>query len=715
MLQLTVEMLVKYKKIEWQGSLRKTYNKYLHPDVIDKVSLDMWDILCKGELISAFQFVGPVGEQAIKSIQPRSLIDTANANTVMRLMVEGDDAEQPLARYARYKNDIQEWYKDMRAFGLTEDMIKVLEEHLLQDYGVMSSQERMMIMTMDERIAGFGVIESNTLRKGVAKKQAKIIEEAKKMFFKWGAEHKVPQILLDYVWDDQIAMQLGYGFSILHSVAYTIILIQQLNLVYYYPAIYWNTAVLLVESGAVERESSEEQEGKSKEKTTNYGKVAKAIGDLQTRGVNISLPYINESEQGFLPNEENNEIIFGFKGIMSINNETSQIIMENKPYKSLHDFHERLVEVKREVTLTTGKKQQRSLVSSSQTIMLIKAGAFDKLENKPREEILEDYLRMLYPPKAKLTSTDISKISEFGIMPPEFKECLRFYNFRDFIMKFNKTQDEETKSLKWYKIKCDDEEMTEYTSNFFMEHFANEMNEFSDYRYSDDGYLEIGVGPKRKGSFESAYGEKIKPLTNWIATKECKEFYNEIVFNNRKRENMDGTISSWEMESMNYYYHEHELTNVNREQYGIVDFHDLPEEPTVIGFTKYKNHKYPKFKLDRIVGTILDRDRNKHSITLLTPTGVVTVKFYGGQFAFYDKTISKVIGLDEKGKPKKVTLEDGWFKRGTKVMITGFRRGDQFKPKRYSNSIYQHTVSKITDINEDGTLNLVSDRVQVVD
>ena len=715
MLQLTMEMLVKNNKIEWQGSLRKTYNKYLHPDVIDFKSKEMWDILCRGELLSCFQFESSVGEQAIKLIQPQNLIDASNGNTVMRLMVE--NGEQPLEKFVRYKNNILEWYKDMKKFGLNENQINIMEKHLLQDYGVCSSQEKMMLLTMDKDVAGFGVIESNKLRKGVAKKQQKLIDDAKTLFFEWGEKANAPKILLEYIWNEQIALQLGYSFSILHSVAYTIILIQQLNLVYYYPPIYWNTAVLMVESGAVDRETCDDSDIEAKERTTNYGEIAKAIGKLQAKKINISLPYINKAEQGFLPNEENNEIIFGFKGIMKINNETAQTIMQNRPYANLKDFHERLVLVKKEVTLKTGKTQMRSLVAEGQTIMLIKAGAFDKIENKSREKILEDYLRLLNPSKQKLNSKDIAKIAEMGIIPSNLKEEVKFYNFREYLMSMSKQKDDQSKTIVWYKVHDEfNEEDTEYANNFFMEHFSNEMEENRDYKYDEEGYLLIALGTPRKGSFESVYKTKITQLSKWINTEECINTYTNNVFQNIKNENMQGNISSWEMASMNYYYNIHELAGIDQEKYGVVDFNDLPEEPVVIGFTKYKGLQYPKFQLNRIVGTVLDRDKNKHSVTILTPTGVVVLKFYAGQFSFYDKTISKDVGVaDENGKIKKVILENGWFSRGSLILVTGFRRGDIFKPKRYKNSIYQHALSKIVEVREDNELILQNDRVQLVE
>lgn len=55
-IQVTLELLIEAGKMEWQGSLRKTYDKYLHPDVLDKTTKEMWDKFKNGEVISAFQF-----------------------------------------------------------------------------------------------------------------------------------------------------------------------------------------------------------------------------------------------------------------------------------------------------------------------------------------------------------------------------------------------------------------------------------------------------------------------------------------------------------------------------------------------------------------------------------------------------------------------------------------------------------------------------------
>lgn len=711
MIQKTLEMLVDYNKIEWQGSLRDTYDKYLHPDVIDRDSEELWKQLSDGLLISAFQYDSPVGEQAIKSIRPRNFIEAMNGNNLMRLMAE-EGKDQPMDIYVRNKMDISNWYNGMKEFGLSDKDISIVEKHLLQDYGVCSTQERMMLMSMDKDISNFNVIESNILRKGVAKKIGDKFEEAHKLFYEKGEVCGTSKRLLDYIWDVQIAMQKGYGFSVIHSVEYTWILTQQLNLIKYYPSIYWNTAVLLVESGALELEEVENSDIQSKEKATQYGKVAAAISELQQRGVEISLPDINKADKGFTPNEINNEIMFGLKGVMNVNSNMANDIILNRPYNSMEDFYKKMVLSKRKIVDSSGKVKQQSIVSNGAMISLIKAGAFNNTDEADRKTLLTNYLLMTNPPKTKLDirESTIDKIIEMGIIPTELKEYIRFYNFNKFIKTLPYVKDENSKSIKWYVLKGEDDEDTDYINNFFMDHFEYLMQEGEDkgYIYNEEGLICLAIGTSRKYSYKKAYDELMKPFFKWYKSKECIDLLNQSRFEEIKNKFMKGNVSKWEMDSMNFYSGEHELAHVNKELYGIKNFYDLPEEAKVVGFNKWNGMKFPKFELSRIVGTVLDRDKNKHSLSLLTTDGVVTVKFYSGQFSFYDKQIS----IYDEEEDKKTTLEESWFKRGNKLMITGFRRGDQFKPKKYKNSVYQHTVQKILDIDEDGVLTLQNERVE---
>ena len=49
--------------------------------------------------------------------------------------------------------------------------------------------------------------------------------------------------------------------------------------------------------------------------------------------------------------------------------------------------------------------------------------------------------------------------------------------------------------------------------------------------------------------------------------------------------------------------------------------------------------------------SVLDRNTNKHIVTLLTEFGVVECKYQKGQFTFYDKRLSMI---DEETGSKKI-------------------------------------------------------------
>lgn len=52
-----MNLLLEDERMEWQGSLRATYNKYLHPDVINYDDRGMWDSLYNKEIPSCFQLM----------------------------------------------------------------------------------------------------------------------------------------------------------------------------------------------------------------------------------------------------------------------------------------------------------------------------------------------------------------------------------------------------------------------------------------------------------------------------------------------------------------------------------------------------------------------------------------------------------------------------------------------------------------------------------
>ena len=191
-----------------------------------------------------------------------------------------------------------------------------------------------------------------------------------------------------------------------------------------------------------------------------------------------------------------------------------------------------------------------------------------------------------------------------------------------------------------------------------------------------------------------------------INQKDLLEKTNNKIINQLWEKYCSGNISKWEMDSISYYNHEHELSKVDYYINDFSNFFSLPREPQPVTFfvPKNSNRKIPLFNIERICGTVLDKNKNKKTVTLLTKEGIVNVKIFGQVFTNYDKQISQ-IGADGK----KHVIEKSIFTRGNKIIICGIRRDDFFIAKKYSNTPH-HLVEQITEIMDDGTIIIKEER-----
>ena len=679
-----INLLVKYNYIDWQGSLLKTYNKYFHPDVLDYTSEEMWKMAEDHKIINLFQFMTDVGAQAIKKIKPRSLTELGVANAVMRLMSSEPGADQPLDIYVRYKNNIQEWYDVMNSYHLTSDEINIIEDHLKHVSGMSTMQEDVMILSMDERITNYSMKEANVLRKLIAKKKVALHKQAEDDFYKRGLENGSSQNMLDYVWKECVKPQLQYSFSLPHILGYSTIAIQEMNMAYRFPIIFWNCANLIVDSMA-----DEELDG-----STDYGKVGIAISNMIKSGINISLPLINNAEYGFIPDVKNNTIIYGFRSMNGIGDDIAQAIIQNRLYTSMDDFAARMLDTK--------------IIHPAQMIKLIKGGCFLTLHDSDRFKTMEWYLRnYCFEPLSKLTMTQLPKMQEFSIVPEQFRNSLNCIKIKQYVL------DDEG----LYKLYIDpDKKLPKrgYHDRYFILDEVSQpvFNKF----FSEDSVIDVKDGYYiiSEKKFIKECDVLIQPLRDWFGSQEALDAYNNAFFKSVWDEKASGTEASWNMEACCFYDQEHELANVDEKYYGIVNYFDLPEEPEPYDWYSRKIDgewkRVPKYRITRIAGTVLRSDNSRHSVALLTCYGVVNVKFYKGNYAFYNKRISQPLG-----DGKKKVLEDSWLKRGNKLLISGIRRDDQFFPLIYKDTIYKHTVYLINNILPDGRMELQTERVQVED
>ncbi len=649
----TMNYMLEDGVIEWQGSLRSTYEKYLLPANLEYDELEMWKLLWEGEVIDAFQFDTAVGSQAVKQIKPRSVAELAVANSIMRLMAQ-EGMELPLDTFVRYKNDIDLWYKEMLLYGLDSPEIEILEPHLKILYGVADSQESVMLLTMDEKIVGFTLSQANLLRKAIAKKDFATLEKTRAVYYQRGEELGTNRFLLDYVWNVQIGRQIGYSFSILHTMAYSLIALQQMNLAYRFPIIYWKTACLSVNAGAINEEDyhmlveegiielSEEEDKRSQNKI-QYGKVATAISDMRGK-IKVNLPDINLSRMGFTPNAQDSTILYGIKGITRVGEAVIQAILENRPYSSLENFLEKMIDY-------DGKK----LISKDRVVNLIKAGTFDKIENMPREEILRKYIKIVADQKNKLTLSNLPMLLKKGLVPERFSEEVKCSNFTKYIRK-TKIRSE------WYIL-------DEVALTYFLERFPAER------LHRVDGHNVIPIK-----WWDPLYSLFMDPVRQWLKdNNELLQALNTELFNEEYEKYAKGTLLDWELQALNFYHSGHPLEKVSLP----IETQDLDDivEGVVERHIFIENKRIPIMKLSTIAGTVIDKDKVKGIVTLSTTKGVIDVKFYK---ALYSKFIheSDLDEEDENYKPN----EENFFEKGTHLIITGMKRGNAFIPKRYKNT-----------------------------
>lgn len=348
--------------------------------------------------------------------------------------------------------------------------------------------------------------------------------------------------------------------------------------------------------------------------------------------------------------------MYGLKALSNINSETIEKIKCGRPYIGIKDF------------------MIRCPLTKTAMFNLIKAGAFDEVETvlSDRKEIMAYYIMKISEPKSKLNLINWPGLVSHGIVSKELELQIRVYNFNKYIKSINKTTE---------YFMLNDECIQ------FLEKFIPDAMNIVQSREAFEGFF------MDKKIWDKIYQSLMDPARDWLKDKqqEVLKIYNQMLFKEVWDKYAAGNTSSWEMAALCYYHGDHELKNVNTYKYNLANFNEL-QSCEVESYFKRGGVKIPLYKLYRIAGTVISKNDNRHTVSLLTTTGVVPIKFSKDYYAMFKRQISQV----QVDGTKKV-IEKSWFKRGTMLMITGYRRDDQFVAKTYS-STQSHQLYKITEV-----------------
>ncbi len=298
-----------------------------------------YELLSSGETTGVFQLEGSGMRRYIRELKPTVFGDIA---AMVALYRPGPMEHIPEFISGKHGNPENIKYMD--------DALKPILE---PTYGVIVYQEQVLFIS--RAIAGFSLGQADVLRKAMGKKIAEVMKKEKSHFLD-GAKKKGFSAQLAEEIFALIEPFSGYAFNKAHAVNYAFIAYQTAYLKANYPAEYI-TAFLIAHAGQPE-------------------KVAGAVAECRRVGISMLPPDVQNSQENFAiekSDEQAAAIRFGLAAIKNVGpGAVEPIIAERNKggkFKSIEDFCRRC---------DLGNMNKRALEC------LIKAGAFDSLDNRGR-------------------------------------------------------------------------------------------------------------------------------------------------------------------------------------------------------------------------------------------------------------------------------------------------------------------------------------------
>ncbi len=287
---------------------------HIGPDP-DKNPEALFEMLERGDVAGIFQVEGAGMKRLMMEMKPRRF-------------------DHIIAAVALYRpgpmDNIPEYIRRMHAQifegrDIVEYHTPELEPILNDTYGIIVFQEQIIRVAVD--LAGYAPGEADMIRKAVAKKKKKLMDEHRIKFTDGAMANGFTREVCDLIWGD-IEFFARYGFNKAHAADYAKVTCQTAFLKAHYPVEYL-TAML-----SVERD--------------NTDKVRRFFGEAKNLGIDIAPPDINRSRLEFTIEDEGERplIRFGLGAIKNAGETSLNWIInereENGAYTGLQDLCDRV-------------------------------------------------------------------------------------------------------------------------------------------------------------------------------------------------------------------------------------------------------------------------------------------------------------------------------------------------------------------------------------
>jgi len=304
---------------------------------INNINLEdkkVFELLSSGYTVGLFQLESSGMREALMQMKPNRLEDIIALVALYR--------PGPMSNISIY-NDCKHKKKE------PDYLHPKLKEILEPTYGVIIYQEQ--VMQIAQILSGFTAGEADILRRAMGKKKRAELEKQKQRFIEGAIKNGIQKDVADYIFQ-KIEPFAEYGFNKSHAAAYAVIAYQTAFLKTHHPKEFF-AASMSTELG-------------------NQAKLSEFYEELKRLNIEIQRPCINSCFAEFKSTDQ--KFYYALGAIKSVGFEAiNQIVKEreiNGPFKSLDNFINRV---------------NPKNINKLQLEGLVKAGAFDSLENNRKE------------------------------------------------------------------------------------------------------------------------------------------------------------------------------------------------------------------------------------------------------------------------------------------------------------------------------------------
>ncbi len=287
--------------------IAEKHDKRIDPDEIPLDDQATFELFQRGDTIAIFQYESPGMQKHLKNLKPNKFLDLIAMNALYR-----PGPLQYIPNFIARKHGKEK---------ITYDL-PVMEEILAETYGITVYQEQVMLLS--QRLAGFSKGEADALRKGMGKKQKKIIDKLYPKFLEGCLGNGFPEETINKIWNDWQAFA-SYAFNKSHSTCYALVAFQTAYLKAHYPAEFMASVL-----------------------THNKNDLTKLnffLRECKKLNLEVLIPDVNESGVNFTVNAKG-QIRIGLSAMKNVGQAAvEELIKErekNGPFHSFFDMMRRL-------------------------------------------------------------------------------------------------------------------------------------------------------------------------------------------------------------------------------------------------------------------------------------------------------------------------------------------------------------------------------------